>query len=439
MNLPPEEARKRIERAQAAVAGEELLELTARMVDIPSPSGEERALAEFLVEFMGASGLEARYQAMDGSQGNAVARRRGAGSGPDLMLYAPLDTAFAGDADEDAPWIDLDDRADLRARAVVADGVVTGLGAHNPKGHAACAVMAAVALERAGVPLEGDLIVALGAGGMPTNDRAPGGHDGRRDIGHGSGCAFMLEQGVRGDFAVIAKPGPVAWEEVGLCWFRVRVKGVLGYAGTRHVVKHRNPILDAATVIAELEDWFPEYTARNASGTVAPQGSIGCVRGGWPTKPTFIPQACDIHLDLRVSPRTDPVAVKRQFAAAIAEIERRHADIDLDWEMVLAIPGSHTDPDNWIVRAAIRAWQEATGQAFSPGSASSGASEANVLRSWGVPTARVGLPPPPVALPHAGMFSMGEVHVDSLVRLTGALIATAVDTCCRRADEVGLG
>ena len=439
MNLPPGEARERIERAQAAVAGEELLELTARMVDIPSPSGEERALAEFLVDFMGASGLEARYQTMDGSQGNAVARRRGAGSGPDLMLYAPLDTAFAGDAEEDAPWIDLDDRADLRARAIVADGVVTGLGAHNPKGHAACAVMAAVALERAGVPLEGDLIVALGAGGMPTNDRAPGGHGGRRDIGHGSGCAFMLEQGVRGDFAVIAKPGPVAWEEVGLCWFRVRVKGVLGYAGTRHVVKHRNPILDAATVIAELEAWFPEYTARNASGTVAPQGSIGCVRGGWPNKPTFIPQACDIHLDLRVSPRTDPVAVKRQFAAAIAEIERRHGDIDLDWEMVLAIPGSHTDPDNWIVRAAIRAWQEATGQAFSPGSASSGASEANVLRSWGVPTARVGLPPPPVALPHAGMFSMGEVHVDSLVRLTGALIATAVDTCCRSADEVGLG
>ena len=439
MNLPPEEARERIGRAQAAVAGEELLELTARMVDIPSPSGEERALAEFLVDFMGASGLEARYQAMDGSQGNAVARRRGAGSGPDLMLYAPLDTAFAGDAEEDAPWIDLDDRADLRARAVVADGVVTGLGAHNPKGHAACAVMAAVALERAGVPLEGDLIVALGAGGMPTNERATGGHGGRRDVGHGSGCAFMLEQGVRGDFAVIAKPGPVAWEEVGLCWFRVRVKGVLGYAGTRHVVKHRNPILDAATVIAELEAWFPEYTARNASGTVAPQGSIGCVRGGWPNKPTFIPQACDIHLDLRVSPRTDPVAVKRQFAAAIAEIERRHGDIDLDWEMVLAIPGSHTDPDNWIVRAAIRAWQEATGQAFSPGSASSGASEANVLRSWGVPTARVGLPPPPVALPHAGMFSMGEVHVDSLVRLTGALIATAVDTCCRRADEVGLG
>ena len=248
----------------------------------------------------------------------------------------------------------------------------------------------------------------------------------------------MLEQGVRGDFAVIAKPGPVAWEEVGVCWFRVRVKGVLGYAGTRHVVRHRNPILGAATVVQELEPWFADHTARHATASVAPQGSIGGIRGGWPHKPSFIPEACDIYLDLRVGPGTDPAAVKRQFAAAVADIAGRHADIELDWEMILAVPGSRTDPDNWIVRSAIRAWRQATGQAFSPATASSGATEANILRAWGVPTARVGLPPPPRALPRAGAFSMGEVHVDSLVGLTRTLIATAVDTCGRTPAEVGL-
>ena len=438
MNVPSDQLRDWVDRATATISGDEVLDLTARMVDISSPTGEERELAEFLVDFMNGSGLEARYQPMDDDQGNAIARYRGAGSGPDLMLYAPLDTAFAGADDEDAPWIDLDARTDQIPHAVVEDGVVTGLGAHNPKGHGACAVMAAVALKRAAVPIKGELIVGLGAGGMPTNDRTRGGHDGRRDIGHGSGCAFMLEQGVRGDFAIIAKPGPVSWEEVGLCWFRVRVKGVLGYAGTRHIVKHRNPILDAATVVQELEAWFPEYTARHSSGTVGPQGSIGCIRAGWPNKPTFIPEACDIYLDLRVSPRTDPVEVKRQFAAAIAEIDTKHADIDLDWEMILAIPGSHTDQDNWIIQSTIRAWQETTGQTFSPGTGGSGATEANILRAWGVPTARIGLPAPPHPLPHAGMFSMGEVHLDSLTQLTKALIATAVDTCCRTTGEVGL-
>ena len=130
------------------------------------------------------------------------------------------------------------------------DGVVSGLGTHNPKGHGAAVVMAAIALKQAEVPLLGDVVVAFG---MPT-DRRPGEAGGRFDVGHGAGCAFMLEQGIRGDFAIVAKPGPVAWQEVGLCWFRIRVKGLLGYAGTRHVVKHLNPIVEATKVIAGIRD-----------------------------------------------------------------------------------------------------------------------------------------------------------------------------------------
>ena len=313
MNVLSDDLRSWVDKAAATVDGDELLDLTARMVDISSPTGEEREIAEFLADFMAGGGLEAHYQPMDENQGNAVARYRGGGSGPDLMVYAPIDTAFAGDPQEDEPWIDLERRSDQIPEAVVENGVVTGLGAHNPKGHGACAIMAAIALERADIPLKGDVIVGLGAGGMPTNHRTNGTDRARRDIGHGAGCAFMLEQGVRGDFAIVAKPGPVSWEEVGLCWFRIRVKGILGYAGTRHIVKHRNPIIGAAKIIEGLEAWFPEYTARNSSGTVGPQGSIGCIRAGWPNKPTFIPEACDIYLDLRVSPRTDPVDVKRQI------------------------------------------------------------------------------------------------------------------------------
>ena len=56
-----------------------------------------------------------------------------------------------------------------------------------------------------------------------------------------------------------------------------------------------------------------------------------------------------------------------------------------------------------------------------------------------MPTARIGLPAPPHPLPHAGMFSMGRSPIwDSLTQLTKALIATAVDTCCRTTGEVGL-
>ena len=424
-----------VEAASAHVDGDELLRLTAAMVDIPSPTGEERALAEFLAARFDDLGLDGRCQAIDDNQANAIGRLAGAGGGPALMLYAPIDTAFAGEPDEDDPWIDLAVRTDQIAAGRIEGKFVRGLGAHNPKGHGACAVMAAAALHRAGVPLRGDLIVALAAGGMPTNRRP---NSVRDNIGHGAGAAFLLQQGVRPDFAIVAKPGPVAWEEVGVSWFRVRVNGVLGYAGTRHVVEHKNPIVDAMAVVRELEAWFPEYTARNTSGLCAPQGSIGYIRGGWPNKPTFIPGACEIGLDLRLNPRTPAEEAKRQFGEAIDRIRANHPSLDLAWDMTLAVPGSHTDEDNWIIRSAIGAFEAVTGKDFAPGANSSGATEANVLRQWGVPTARVGMPAPPEPGKWAGMFSMGEAHVDSLTQLTRILIHAAVDTCARTRDDVGL-
>ena len=100
------------------------------------------------------------------------------------------------------------------------------------------------------------VLVGLGAGGMPTNKR-PGQR--RSNVGQGNGCSFMLEQGVRGDFAILAKPGyAVAWEEVGLCWFRVRIHGRLGYTGIRHIVPYKNPIVDAACADSPRPQTEPE-------------------------------------------------------------------------------------------------------------------------------------------------------------------------------------
>ena len=113
----------------------------------------------------------------------------------------------------------------------------------------------------------------------------------------------MLSRGLDSDFAIVAKPGyAVAWEEVGLCWFRVRVRGVQTYVGRKHVLAYRNPIADAAHVIAGLESWFDEYARRHTDGLVAPQGAVGAVQGGWTYKPSMVPAACDLYVDLRISP-----------------------------------------------------------------------------------------------------------------------------------------
>ncbi len=298
------------------------------------------------MQHLAEAGLESTYQPIDDEQGNAIGRLRGSGEGPDLLLYAPTDTAFSGDPEEELPWLGSSVRADLAPHGVLQDDYVIGLGAENPKAYVTCVVAAALAVKRAGIPLRGSLLVGLGAGGMPTN-RRPGVN--RANAGQGNGCSFMLEQGARGDFAILAKPGyAVSWEEVGLCWFKVR-----------------------------------------------------------------------------------------ELGQALAEIQAAHPGLEVEHEMILSIPGTRTDPRNWIVQSLMRAWEHREGQPHTPITGTSGATDAAILRGRGIPTARLGLPRTPPHPAYPG-FSMGAATPAAMQRLTECLIYSIVDTCTRDRAAVGL-
>lgn len=428
------EQRAMLERAWAEIDLNQLRELLAAMVNIPSPTGEERRLAEFAASYMAESGLDAISQPIDLAQANAIGRIRGIGGGPALLLYAPLDTDFTGVAEEDCPGVGPSLPPELQPRAVTSGDTVLGLGAVNPKGFASCVIAAAEAVKKSGLELRGDVIVGLGAGGMPTNRRPLGGSP-RMNAGQGTGCSFMLEQGIRGDFAIIAKPGwAVAWEEVGLCWFKVVAKGTLGYVGTRHLGRYDNAVMHAATAIRELEEWFSEYAKRHRSELINPQGIVGAIEGGWSYKPSFIPASCAFYVDLRVTPLTDPMTAKREFEAALAAIMGRNPEIRLECEMILSIPGSHTDPGNWIIGSCVRAWEALEGRDHVPLTNTSGATDANILRNRGIPTARIGMPRAtsgPTISPRAASLS-------SMERLVKCLIYSIIDTCGRGCGEVGV-
>lgn len=425
-----------IEAARARVSRERLLELAAALVAIPSPTGDEAAVARYAAAELARAGLRSSVQYLDDRQANACGRLAGTGGGADLLLYAPLDTLTTGRAEEDLPWAGPAPRPDMlrpdmRAEPAVRGDYLTGLGAGNPKGHAACVVAAAEAIAAAGVPLAGDLLAGLGAGGMPTNALRLDG-DPRRHTGQGVGCSFLLEQGFWADYAVIAKPGwMVSHDEVGLAWFEVTVPGIHTYAGSRHRLPYANAIAAAGQVAVALEDWFGHYARAHTAGTVAPQGVVSAIAGGWARMPAVTPAACVLRCDLRIAPGFPPMAAKREFGAALAGIAER-LGLDLGFDMVLAIPGTTTDPASPVVRAAVAAWEEASGRRHEPPTGNSGATDANILRARGIPTARVGMPKVSTTeldIDPSADFQMGmnTVDVRDMERLTRLLIRVAID------------
>jgi acetylornithine deacetylase/succinyl-diaminopimelate desuccinylase-like protein len=423
---------------EAELDEDRFAELVVGMVDIPSPTGEERALAEYLTAQMATAGLDAQYQPLDELQGNALGHLCGQGDGPNVLLYAPIDTLTAGRSDEDCPWAADELRADMLPRASRQGRWVTGLGASNPKGHGACLVAVAEALKRAGVPLRGSVILGLGAGGMPTNRRshAPGS---RRNVGQGVGCSYMIEQGVAADYAIIAKPGwSVAWEEVGLTWFKVTVRGTFNYVGSRHRISYRNAIVDAGAVICGLEEWFVEYSKRHTDGLVAPQAQVGNIRGGWERTASLSPAQCHFTVDVRTSPRTTTMEVYREFAAAMKDIAESQPELQFDWSMVLSIPGTKTAEDDWIVRSLVRAWEDVEQRPHEPGLNTSGATDANILRARGIRTARIGMPKAKDPSGREVDFALGmnAVDLNDMRALARLVLRAVIDTAGRTWEDV---
>jgi hypothetical protein len=130
--------------------------------------------------------------------------------------------------------------------------------------------------------------------------------------------------------------------------------------------------------------------------------------------------------------------VRAQLMRALDRLKTNEPGLGLECELLLAIPGATTSPQNWIIRSGIRAWEEVARRKHVPRTKTSGATDANILRGHGIPTARIGIPPPERPVPYAGSFSMGVVELSGMMELTKCLVHVAIDTCTRPRAELGL-
>ena len=160
--------RSLIYAARASLSPKLVGDLCYEMTLIASPSGEELTLAEFLAKRLAAAGASTRVSRFGVSGASLVARIGSASDGPRLWVYAPLDTAFSGNNEEDQPWLGTAPRADFALPPSRESGKVIGLGAENPKGFAAAAIAAFEAVAREQHHLRGEIVLTLCGGSMPV-------------------------------------------------------------------------------------------------------------------------------------------------------------------------------------------------------------------------------------------------------------------------------
>ena len=133
--------------------------------------------------------------------------------------------------------------------------------------------------------------------------------------------------------------------------------------------------------------------------------------------------------------------VKYWFDGIMDRILKKYPDMKAEWNMYVAMPGGRTTPENWIIQSAIRAAQALEGDKSEEYEGqSAGQTEAGILRTWGIPTARIsGAPPnPEMPIDLQKGFTMSGAYAPYLVSAAKVLVHSAIDTLTRTREETGL-
>ena len=185
-------------------------------LDTTNPPGRERAAADLLATELASAGLEPTVLDSAPRSGNVIARLRGSGAKPPLLLSAHLDVVEADPAAWTRPPFSGD----------IADGFLWGRGAVDMKHMAAMSVALLKALR--GAKLQRDVIFAGVADEEAGSDQGAAwlvaNHPERVRAEYGLG-----EVGCFSMYLGKATLYPIQVAEKGFAWLRARVRGAPGH------------------------------------------------------------------------------------------------------------------------------------------------------------------------------------------------------------------
>jgi acetylornithine deacetylase len=436
-----------IGRALEHIDPDEVTRLAVDLVSIRSRTGEERTVATFLAEYMQKHGLQAELQDLGPDRANAVGVLRGRGPGPRLMFNGHLDTSITGVEEDDYPMTGPLGPAS-RAKGFVRNGHVMGCGAYNMKGGVAAMTCAAIAVKRAGLELEGDLIVAGVAGEI---EKAPvkgllRTYGGELYNGGGVGTRHLLNHGYLADYALVPEPSHmgVLRSRLGLMFAKLTTRGDMVRACFQE--KGKTAIAKMFRVLTALEGDFAakmtQYTQVHEDSVYAPGLSIGAIESGWPYKPWASPAVCCAYVDFRMPLGHSVMGAERELRAFLDGLRHEDPELTVEMEVFLTKSSNTTPKDSFVYQSCMRHFQQVIGpyeRCTSP--LASYSDDTCIMREQAMEAVVFGAGGVRFRGPadSEGLGIGGEaVSIADMVHIARVYAATAVETCSRTRDELGL-
>ena len=381
------EVLRRIER-------EELAELTKDLVDIPSPTGSEKAIGEFIIAWFARHGIKTVRQQISPERVNAVGIIEGGANGVSLTINGHMDTSYTGTEEDRMFCRELEPDSDLKG--AVRDGKVFGLGASNMKSGLAAFMVAGKAIRESGLTLKGDLILAAVAGEISRTPIGPYQSEAYR--GEGTGTIHLLTHGMQSDYAIVADRSghSIVWAQNGVAQFKISTFGdphaAWGVPRQEKPPEASSAILKMMKVLQAIDSWAEEferaYVYHSPHGPIVPKVNIGAIQGGAPFRPNYYPGVCAVYVDVRTPPELRPVQVQHELKDVVAKLGIEH-----EIEMYASKMGYESKNAGAIIKAVEESYQSLFGKKTPTptGLHASIWTDTNIYNEMGIPACKFGL------------------------------------------------
>ncbi len=362
-----------------------LLEWASEAISIPSFTGSEEAMAQFIAQTFSDLGLAVQWQQVEEGRANVVGTRAGTGGGPALMFNGHMDTSYSGRE----PW--LAHVPGFQPEPFVREGRLYGLGISNMKGALACYIEALRALTDAGVALRGDVVVAAVCGEI---EKAQYGEaQGPEFRGYATGSRHLVTHGGLADMCILGEPteGKVVLGHFGSLWLRVSTRGNFIHTAFSEGKRDQNSILRMREVLDAVLEWIPtwEDDPENAYRGAKAIVNVGALQGGFGWRVSRTPHRTDLFLDIRVPPTKPMPTARRQVLEMVRDLAERFPDFGVEGEVYVTAPGSEIAEDHPLVAAIDESHAEVFGTRPER-DVTRWFSDASALTRYGVPTVNYG-------------------------------------------------
>jgi len=299
----------------------EVISLEKELIKIPSVTGNEKQICDFLFNYLKKCGFVVSMQYVEDNRPNIIARFKKGKKGKTILLNGHLDTVPTGDNWSINPFSAVED-----------DCYIYGRGSADMKGGLAAQICAMRAFMESEIPFNGEIIFT-GVIGEEVDQ---------------SGTISLVNNNIFADFAIVSEPTNLLL--VSSCKgdmdIRIQITGKAAHASVPE--KGLNAIYLASKIVLELEKYANSLKKTTIHQVLkTPTLVVGTINGG--EVPCMVAGNCVLRLDRRLLPNENIKKVTNEIKKVVDEVSVKYPKFSVETKMLYAVPAMECDSKSQLI------------------------------------------------------------------------------------------